>query len=432
MKLTNIIDEMNIAKQGDHMVMLYDNDEYNTDIIAAYIVSRLHKNEKCFYIAGDSDVDLLKRKLALLTDIEDYIESGQLSILTKNDAYAKDGQFNPDRMIQLLQKLSSDAIKDGYNAFAVTGEISWVLEYDSGFDKIMEYEYKLNKYIFGEYPVSAICRYNLNKFSSEMIKNIIEVHPLIIWKGEIHDNPFYTDTVDETTVDVNEFYVASMLKRITEFTNTKSQYNQELEKQEKAYNALQVNLMKNIILSLTSLLEIHDTYTKDHSEHVARIARKIAIAAGLSQEEVSVIYFAGLVHDIGKTVIPSQVINKTSPLTDDEFEVIKKHSVYGYESLKKTPELEKIADLVHQHHERYNGKGYPLGNAGKDIPLGARILCIADAYDAMVNDRPYRNGMSKDEAIKEVLRCKGEQFDPMLVDVFVKLVNGYQFESLKK
>lgn len=425
MDFSTTLEELKLIGAGDHMVLLYDNDSYNAEISAAYIGSRVMRNEKCFYIAGDDDKKLLIEKLALIVDIEKALSSGQISILDKNDAYSKNGYFDPDNMIALLKKLSLEAIEQGFDAFAITGEISWVLEYESGFEKIMEYEYKLNSEIFGNYPVSSICRYSLNKFSKEMIKNIIEVHPIIIWEGQIHDNPFYFDLVDMDQVDIIEFQVRSMLNTITSFTNTKGRFHSELKEKERENQFLQMNLMKNIIISLTSLLEIHDEYTKDHSDHVAKISRSIAQNMGLPNDEVAKIYLAGLVHDIGKTVIPHYIINKKEKLTDDEFELIKKHSYYGYETLSKTEALKFIAELVLHHHERVDGKGYPHQKSGEDIPIGSRILCVADSYDAMVNNRPYRKAMSKEEAIIELQRCSGTQFDKIVVESFIS-----EFENI--
>lgn len=423
MSFSTTLKELKLIGSGDHMVLLYDNDNYNAEITAAYIGSRVMRNEKCFYIAGDDNQELLLDKLDLIVDIKGAIANGQVSILSKSDAYSKDGYFDPDNMISLLKELSLEAIDQGYEAFAITGEISWVLNYDGGFDKIMDYEYKLNSEIFGKFPVSAVCRYNLDKFSSQMIKSIIEVHPIIIWQGQIHHNPFYADVVDLNQVEMFDHQVKSMLETITSFTNTKSKFYNELKEKEKENHLLQMNLMQNIILSLTSLLEIHDEYTKDHSENVAKIAEKIAKAMGLPVSEISMIYFAGLVHDIGKTVIPSSIINKEGKLTDEEFEIVKKHAYYGYEALSKIDELKHISKLVLSHHERVDGKGYPNQIMDKDIPLGSKILCVADAYDAMVNDRPYRKAMSVNDALIELRRCSGSQFDRQIVELFIEEVD---------
>lgn len=253
-----------------------------------------------------------------------------------------------------------------------------------------------------------------------MIKHIIDVHQIIIWEGEVHHNPFYFDVVDTNHVNIHDFQVESMLRTISSFTNTKSKFYNELQEKENENQLLQLDLMKNIIISLTSLLEIHDKYTKNHSENVAKIAKQIALAMGLPEEEVSKIYFAGLVHDIGKTIIPHDILIKKEKLTEEEFELIKKHSHYGYKSLSKTPVLKSIAELVLHHHERVDGKGYPSKIIEKNIPLGSRILCIADSYDAMVNNRPYRKAMSKKDAIAELKRCAGTQFDKKIVEICLK------------
>ncbi|MBI9096099.1 MAG: MEDS domain-containing protein [Sphaerochaeta sp.] len=182
MDLNNFQEQMNHIEPGDHLIFLYDDKNFNEnmDILSSYISSRIHKNEKCFYICNGSEIDLILKRFQLSIDLVNSINCGQLSILNKEEAYSKEGTFVPKKMIALLKTLSQDAIKEGYSAFSITGEISWVLEYEDGFERIMEYEYLLNKEIFGIYPVSAICRYNINKFSSKMIKNIIEVHPIVI------------------------------------------------------------------------------------------------------------------------------------------------------------------------------------------------------------------------------------------------------------
>jgi HD-GYP domain-containing protein (c-di-GMP phosphodiesterase class II) len=210
-----------------------------------------------------------------------------------------------------------------------------------------------------------------------------------------------------------------MLNIITNFTNTKSKFYNELKEKELENQSLQLNLMKSIIISLTSLLEIHDKYTKNHSQNVANISREIAKAMGLSKDEVSKIYFAGLVHDIGKTIIPSKILNKKGKLSDEEFDLIKKHSYYGYESLSKIEALSSIAELVLYHHERVDGKGYPCQKIQNDIPLGSRILCVADAYDAMVNNRPYHEAISNEKAYGELRKCSGTQFDKKIVEIFI-------------
>jgi putative nucleotidyltransferase with HDIG domain len=416
-----ILKEMKLTEPGDHMVLLYDDEnvESNADVIASYIISRIIKNEKCFYISGDINEEIILNKLRSSIELEEVITKGQLSILKKEDAYSKEGKFNPKKMIELLKNLSKEAIEAGYKGFAITGEISWVLEYDDGFERIMDYEYMLNDEIFNDYPVSAICRYNTNKFSSKMIKNVIEVHPLIIYKGRIHENPFYTEIINTEKVDVEKYQVESMLKNINEFTHTKSRFYYELEKKEEKYKELQLNLLENMIVSLTGLLEIHDQYTKNHSQNVANISREIAEEMNLSKEKINQTYYAGLVHDIGKTLIPNEIINKNGKLNQDEFEIIKKHSTYAYKALLKSKELNHIANIVLQHHERIDGKGYPLGLEGEDILIESRIISIADAYDAMSSDRPYRKALKNVEILNELIKNSEKQFDKEIVDIAI-------------
>jgi hypothetical protein len=240
MKSDYLLEKMNRIVAGDHMVLLYDDKDINLhiDVISAYIISRINKNEKCFYIYGDIAIELILERLRSSIDLEEAINSGQLLILNKNEAYSKDGKFDPNKMIDLPKKLAIEAIDEGYNAFAITGEISWVLEYEDGFERIMNYEYLLNDQIFGSYPVSAICRYNINKFSSIMIKNIIEVHPIIIWKGQVHENPFYFSVIKTKNLDIEKYQVESMLKTIEEFTPVKSRFQDEIEIQENKYQRL--------------------------------------------------------------------------------------------------------------------------------------------------------------------------------------------------
>ncbi len=414
MNFNYLLEKMNQIVAGDHMVLLYDDKDVNMNInvIATYIISRINKNEKCFYIDGEIDIELILNRLRISIDVDQAIKSGQLSILSKNDAYSKEGKFVPKKMISLIKKLALDAIEEGYNAFAITGEISWVLDYEDGFERIMNYEYLLNDQIFGFYPVSAICRYNINKFSSKMIKNVIEVHPIIIWNGQVHENPFYFSIVNTENLDIQKFQVESMLKAIEEFTHVKSRFRDKIEIQENKYQKLQLEVLQNMIVTLTDLLEIHDVYTKNHSQKVATIARLIAEKMGLSQQSISQIYYAGLVHDIGKALIPKSIINKNEKLTYDEYEIVKTHPTIAYKALVNSKELNFIANIVLEHHERWDGKGYPSGIKGDAIRLESRILALADSYDAMTSDRPYRKAFTTQKAIIEIRENAGKQFDP--------------------
>ncbi|MTI69183.1 MAG: HD-GYP domain-containing protein [Firmicutes bacterium] len=183
-----------------------------------------------------------------------------------------------------------------------------------------------------------------------------------------------------------------------------------------------------MIMAMTKMLEIHDTYTNNHSKSVAEIATKIAEHMDISKEKTKEIYWAGIVHDIGKTIIPSEIINKKGKLTDEEFEIIKKHPIWGYEALKNSEELKDIANYVRYHHERWDGNGYPDGLEGEDIPLIAQILTVADTWNAMTSDRSYRKALPKEVAKEEILKNKGSQFSPNVVDAFIDLLENVKLE----
>jgi HD-GYP domain-containing protein (c-di-GMP phosphodiesterase class II) len=131
---------------------------------------------------------------------------------------------------------------------------------------------------------------------------------------------------------------------------------------------------------------------------------------------------AGLLHDIGKVTIPEHILNKESKFTDDEYETMKTHAIKGYSILSKIDDMMDIAKYIKYHHERWDGKGYPHQLIGEQIPLQSRIITIADAFDAMISKRCYKQALSEREAVEELIRGKGSQFDPMLTDLFIKKV----------
>lgn len=199
----------------------------------------------------------------------------------------------------------------------------------------------------------------------------------------------------------------------------------ELKKGEKIirdYHLKEEKFREEIILSLTDMLEIYDPYTQGHSQNVANLARKIAEEMALSREETEHAYWTGIVHDIGKILVPINILNKRNKLTDGEFTVIKKHPEWGYKTLGRSGRLTNIAKYVLYHHERWDGKGYPTGISREDIPIIAQIVAIADTWDAMCSDRPYRKAMAVEDAVEEIKKNRGKQFAPEVVDTFLNIV----------
>jgi len=183
-------------------------------------------------------------------------------------------------------------------------------------------------------------------------------------------------------------------------------------------------LYTQTITALSDAVDAKDRYTSGHSKRVAEYARMIAAKLGKSKDEQEAIYRAGLLHDVGKIRIPVEIINKPGKLTDDEYSVIKIHPVTGYHILRGISDDNYIAVAAKYHHERYDGKGYPNGISGDNIPEIARILGVADAYDAMASNRSYRDLLPQDQIRKELENGKGTQFDPKIADIMIQMIDN--------
>jgi len=187
----------------------------------------------------------------------------------------------------------------------------------------------------------------------------------------------------------------------------------------------QHSLYLSTVKSLASAIDAKDEYTRHHSTRVTDFTLKIAKNMGFSEKELEDLELAALLHDIGKIAVPESILNKPGKLTDEEFAKIKEHPGRGQEILKPVIELRDIGNVVRAHHEKYDGKGYPDGLKGKEIPLGARIMSIADAYDSITSERPYRNATSHRRALKEIINCSGTQFDPEVVEHFLEVSGSF-------
>ena len=177
------------------------------------------------------------------------------------------------------------------------------------------------------------------------------------------------------------------------------------------------------VTALSEAVDAKDRYTSGHSRRVAEYSKMIAKRMGKSASEQEMIYRAGLLHDVGKIGVPVEIINKPGKLTDGEFDLIKNHPITGYHILKEISEYGDIAVAAKYHHERYDGNGYPNGLVGENIPESARILGVADSYDAMTSNRSYRKGLPQDIVRGEIEKGKGKQFDPQIADIMLQMMN---------
>ena len=170
--------------------------------------------------------------------------------------------------------------------------------------------------------------------------------------------------------------------------------------------------------SLVSLIDLRDRYTGGHSQRVAKYVRAIAMQMGLPDDEMEKIVFAASLHDIGKIGVPDHILLKPGALTDQEFEWIRKHPEWGWMAVRNVDGFQEAALLILHHHERLDGKGYPSRLRAIEIPLGSRIIAVADSYDALTTNRPYRTARTRAEAVNELICCRDVQFDSNVVKAF--------------
>jgi response regulator RpfG family c-di-GMP phosphodiesterase len=190
-------------------------------------------------------------------------------------------------------------------------------------------------------------------------------------------------------------------------------------------------LLLGSVTSLVSALEARDGYTRSHSEGVARMVAAMGRALDLPAGEREHLETAGRLHDIGKIGIPDRILLKPASLSDEEYGVIKEHPAIGARILLAMPGLEHIAEMVRDHHERWDGSGYPAGLRGETIPLGARCIGVADAYSALTSDRPYRRRFSRERALEFVRAQRGRQFCPTAADLFLDVEPGFYADDVR-
>lgn len=196
----------------------------------------------------------------------------------------------------------------------------------------------------------------------------------------------------------------------------------QLTKAEKKKNAYR-NLTKQTIMAIAKTIDAKDEYTNGHSVRVANYSREIAKRYGMKEQQQEDIYYCGLLHDIGKIGIPDEILNKTGRLTDEEFEIIKSHPAKGAEILKDVTMIPHLVEGAKYHHEKFDGSGYNEGLIGKQIPLFARIIAVADTFDAMTSSRCYRTGLELDYVKEELKRVSGKQLDPVFVNILLEMIN---------
>ncbi len=232
--------------------------------------------------------------------------------------------------------------------------------------------------------------------------------PLMV-DGELFGVLNINNKRDKSAYNQEDVRILEILATQAAFALNKAQLYKKLEKS-----------YVNIVALLINIIEARDDYTYAHSERVARLAEIIAKRMGFKGKDLENLTIAARLHDLGKIVIAETILSKKGPLNDEEWQKMKLHPQIGYKLLSPLNLLSKdITDVIYQHHERYDGNGYPNGIVGEDIFLGARIVSVADSFEAMTSNRPHRNALPRSEAINELKRERGKQFDPNIVDTFL-------------
>ncbi len=220
--------------------------------------------------------------------------------------------------------------------------------------------------------------------------------------------------------------VRERVNRITELRRLQNFLQTEVDRKTNdlmhSFGKIQ-RLSEQIILALSGAIDAKDAYTNGHSNRVAEYSREIARRMGKNDQEVNDIYFAAMLHDVGKIGILDGIINKPGRLTDEEFAVIKSHTTKGAKILENISEMPNLSIGAHWHHERMDGRGYPDGLKGENIPETARIICVADCYDAMSSNRSYRKVLPQEVVRSEIEKGKGTQFDPRIADIMLRMID---------
>ncbi|MCR5302553.1 MAG: response regulator [Lachnospiraceae bacterium] len=225
--------------------------------------------------------------------------------------------------------------------------------------------------------------------------------------------------VDFISMPISDEVFNLRISNLMNLAHLRMHMNREIEKKAEEVEQLGIHIIK----ALAHAIDAKDKYTNGHSNRVAEYSKLIAMHYGYDDKEQDEIYIIGLLHDVGKIGIPDAIINKKDKLTDEEYDIIKEHPVIGNQILETIKEMPNITRGARWHHERYDGKGYPDGLAGEDIPEVARIIAVADSYDAMTSNRSYREPLTQAEARAEIIRCSGTQFDPRFAKIMVDIID---------
>ncbi|MDD5369365.1 MAG: HD domain-containing protein [Anaerolineaceae bacterium] len=244
------------------------------------------------------------------------------------------------------------------------------------------------------------------------------VSNLIIFPLKVGDTPIGLLVIGEETKSPREFFTAEKIRLVSAIAGQAASALQRANLHEQMEDSF-----VQTVLALATAADARDTYTNDHSVRMASMADATCRELGLSDNEVSAIHWATLLHDIGKIGIPDEILRKPGPLDTTEWAVMRRHPDIGARIVAPVKKLANVSPIIRAHHEQFNGSGYPMGLQGEEIPLGARVVAVVDTYSAMTDDRVYRKPFTHAEAVSELHACSGTQFDPQVVEAFLRVLD---------
>ena len=269
------------------------------------------------------------------------------------------------------------------------------------------------------------------KVNKGLIESLASYAMIAIKNAELFNNIYMQkqeiEALYEETTAVNE----ELNNYIEDVNKTKEELKSKNEELLNYYNEIKRGYLQTM-MALANSIEANDPYTAGHCQRVMEISCEIAKRMGFANDKIESLRYAAIVHDIGKIAVRPEILNKGSRLNENEYDEVKKHPIIAYNILKDITFLKNSLSAIVQHHERYDGTGYPRKLKGNQISVFAKILCISDAFDAMTTDRPYRKGMSVDKAIEEIEKGKDNQFDPVIADIFISFLQEVMMVDKKK
>ncbi|MCF7945615.1 MAG: MEDS domain-containing protein [Spirochaetia bacterium] len=405
----NLNDNISVEelKGGDHLALLYRNNTEWADVVLNFLTTKIDQNALCMYIKSEhSTEDLRKNFIQAGKDFDSLVHSQQLRIFDADTTYLKDGKFNAVNMVKKLKEMIKEVENSQYSFLAVTGETGWVNQQENMSAELVEYENLLNEEIFPFFPIAAVCQYNIEKLPSALSLDIIRSHPFVVWKGETHKNPYYINP---------KLYKGMTPKQELETWL----YNIENLTSSSVYNLK--HMLDQTILALAKATEKVDRYTSGHQVKVAKLSKEISSRMEISEEKQEAIWYAAMLHDIGKIAVPTEILNKKGQLFPHEWNLIRRHPRIGYDILHTVSSQFPIDVYILQHHERIDGSGYPLGLVGEKILPESQIISVADTVEAMTNDRPYRKSLGLEKTMETIKNERGIKFLPEIVDICIEI-----------